>query len=333
MDDKPLAVVATLKALSEDEMERRFSKDGLDMKFALDAKGLTALVNDPRCFVVFLDADFEASCLALFKARARASKQPRWILLAKDSSTRTRSSLFSLGAHDVLELPVTPVQLLVKAKQALGARRGTPEPPSMKVHDLTPDRPVPVTIHDLKPDKPASSWREPAVGKRKKRGAIFEEGKLEEVRLKAEALPPSTDLGPAPAQESFDENLASLRAGIGESLRVAKEKLRSKSVELYSLRPDAQPQGGACPEVAFALASSEDRPQHNEAVALRDLPQLWAVFHEKKALRFGKEAGSEHSWVEPAVVSEDVEVAILATYARARRRPPPRGSAPRPVSP
>jgi|GEM_PF-1602549 len=312
MEKRPLAIFATRQNIQREQVEKRFHDEGFDTRFAADGAELKTLIEDTACFAVFLCSEFDKDSLSLFKSLAR-TRSLRWILFTHQTTTRTRSGLFSQGAYDVLNYPVQPVQLLLKARQAFVTMNR--DRPANRVHDLSSE-PGPNPT-------PTSGF---ARGSKKKNAAVFEEQKrqLEAVRQTAKELPPK----PTPADSAedilaqeraaFEKGLSGLYDFLTRRLESARDRLESSSVTLYSLRPEADPQKGVCPDTAFALAGSESRPGHNEAVSLVDLPQLWAVFHDKRGLGFGESAGSQFSWVEPALTAGDVEVALLTTYDRPR---------------
>lgn len=305
MQTQPFAVFATRENLPREQIETRFGDEKLACRFALDVPSLTALAEDPDCFVIFLCTDFDPVALNLFKSRARTGAA-RWILLIRQGTTSVRSGLFSLGAFDVLQYPVHPVQIVMRARQALQVwKKPTPHSP----HEPSP----------LVPSLAESSGSEPPAkvlpSEYESDPFVDSRPRLEEIRREAKPLPA---IG-APQSEDpvLDQGLEGLRGYLDDRLRNAREDLGSQSLVIYSLRPNSEPQVSECPPTAFALASVGGGPQNNEALAVVDLPQLWAVFKEKRGLSFDSLEDGGFSWAEPAVTTgNDVEVAMLATYDR-----------------
>ncbi len=116
---RPVVAIADVQNRQKSQIQKRLGDEGLDVLFIETPEQLINEVSRPEVFCVLLSFEFGGNGLATLK-RMAAGSHAHWVLLCGNVSTQIRSTAFSYGAADLLQLPTNPVQILLRVRVFLG---------------------------------------------------------------------------------------------------------------------------------------------------------------------------------------------------------------------
>lgn len=142
----PLVVLGLSNKIDPKKVRKEFLNTGLDILLAKDAAEFLEQIRNPYCFVVYIDLDFDRTVNTTLKDSISSTKA-MWIVISKKLTTNQSSSIFNLGAVDLLTYPAHPVLMKNRARMILTR--------FLKTRDLPDDVVLPAGV--INPRKPAKA--------------------------------------------------------------------------------------------------------------------------------------------------------------------------------